>query len=214
LLYSFQKFSDNLSFEGFEVVGGMTRDEFIESLKRESPNAFLELHVFDRIPAIFESGRSQYVAWKRVLGEGIEVDPACITIVGSAATGTSLNPAKNFKPFDNASDIDVAVVSNYHFTTSWRYLRMNGDRRLKVDMRTRIAWDEHVKRYIYWGTIATDRLLGILPFGLQWLNATTKMGSTQPTAGRTVNLRIYADYESLRAYQLQSVTSRRTSLFE
>ena len=192
----------------------MTRDELIESLKRESPTAFLEIHVFDRIPAIFSGGRAQYVAWKRVLGEHIEVDPACITIVGSAAMGVSLNPDKNFKPFDENSDIDVAVISSYHFTTSWRYLRMNGDRRLRVDARTRIAWDEHVKRYIYWGTIATDRLLGILPFGLQWLNATTAMGTTAPTAGRSVNLRIYADYESLRAYQLQSVRARRTSMFE
>lgn len=192
----------------------MTRDEFIESLKKESPTAFLELHVFDRIPAIFSGGRAQYVAWKRVLGESIEVDPACITIVGSAAMGVSLNPGKNFKLFDEDSDIDVAIVSSYHFTMSWRYLRMNGERRLNVDAKTRIAWDEHVKRYVYWGTIATDRLLGILPFGLQWLNAIGRISATPPTLGRSVNLRIYADYESLRAYQLQSVRSRRISMFE
>lgn len=88
---------------------------------------------------------------------------------------------------------------------------MNGARRLRVDARTRIAWDEHVNRYIYWGTLATDRLLGVLPFGLQWLNATSDMAQVAPTIGRSVNLRIYTDYDSLRAYQVQGVRNLRDS---
>jgi predicted nucleotidyltransferase len=191
----------------------MDRATLIEVLKRDSPTSFLETHVFDRVPELFGGSRSQYVEWKRTLANSIEVDPACITIVGSAATGASLNPDKNFKAFNSDSDVDVAVISSYHFTQSWRYLRMNGTRRLSVDQRTRIAWDEHVKRYIYWGTIATDRLLGILPFGLQWLDAKGKMSKIEPTIGRDVNLRIYTDYESLRAYQLNSVKLARDSLF-
>jgi predicted nucleotidyltransferase len=189
----------------------MTREALIQSLRTESPVAFVDNHLFDCIPAIFANDRAQFINWKRALAEKIEVDPACITIVGSAATGTSLNPTKNFKPFDEDSDVDVAIVSPYHFTVGWRYLRMHGARRLRVDLRTRIAWDEHVRRYIYWGTIATDRLLGVLPFGLQWLQATTEIAQFSPTLGRTVNLRIYADYESLRAYQIQGVRTLRDS---
>jgi len=191
----------------------MDRAAFIEALKRDDPSVFLETHLYDRVPELFGGNRAQYIEWKRTLAESIEVDPACITVVGSAAIGASLNPDKNFKLFDADSDIDVAVISHYHFTQSWRYLRMSGTRRLSVDTRTRIAWDEHVKRYIYWGTIATDRLLGILPFGLQWLAAISKVSELPPTRGRDINLRIYADYESLRAYQLNSVKSARDSLF-
>lgn len=190
----------------------MTREVVIESLRNDTPTAFVENYFFDRIPAIFGGDRDRFVAWKRTLAEKIEVDPACITFVGSAAAGASLNPSKNFKPFDEASDVDVAVISPHHFAVGWRYLRMNSVRRLRVDTRTRIAWDEHVRRYIYWGTIATDRLLGVLPFGLQWLNATSHMAQLSPTLGRSVNLRIYADYDSLRAYQLQSVKALRDSL--
>lgn len=190
----------------------MKRDEFTNALRTKTPVAFVDDHLFDRIPAIFGLDRASYVAWKRALAERIEVDPACITMVGSAAIGASLNPYKNFKLFDGDSDIDVAVVSSYHFNTAWRYLRMNGARRLTVDSRTRIAWDEHVKRYIYWGTIATDRLLGVLPFGLDWLNATSFMAQLAPTIGRDINLRIYADYDSLRNYQVTSVRSAREAL--
>lgn len=187
----------------------MTREEFIAALQTETPTAFVENHLFDRIPIVFSGDRSLFTCWKRHLGEKIEVDPACITIVGSAATGVSLNPAKNFKLFDDQSDVDVAIVSPYHFTVGWRYLRMNGARRLRVDTRTRIAWDDHVNRYIYWGTLATDRLLGVLPFGRQWLEATSAMALLTPTLGRSINLRIYTDYDSMRAYHVQGVRSLR-----
>lgn len=192
----------------------MPREKFIQSLKSETPIAFVDNYLFDRIPAIFDNNRPQFIEWKRTLAEKLEVDAACIMLVGSAATGMSMNPAKNFKHFDEASDIDVAVISSYHFTVGWRYLRMNGARRLRVDTKTRIAWDEHVNRYIYWGTIATDRLLGVLPFGLQWLKATAEMAQYPPTLDRTVNLRIYSDYDSLRAYQIQGVRTLRNSIIE
>ena len=187
----------------------MTREAFIEALRNESPVAFVENYLFDRIPAVFAGDRALFIAWKRVLAQKIEVDPACITIVGSAATGSSLNPSKNFKSFDETSDIDVAVVSPYHFSVGWRYLRMNGLRRLRVDKKTRNAWDQHVNLYIYWGTLATDKLLGVLPFGLQWINATSHMAQIAPTLGRAINLRIYTDYDSLRAYQVQGVRNLR-----
>jgi hypothetical protein len=191
----------------------MNREDLIQVLQSLSAPTFLEEYVFDSVPHVFAGDRASYVGWKRALGVAIDVDPACLTIVGSAAVGCSLNPVQNLKPFDLESDVDVAVISNYHFTIAWRYLRMNGTRRLQVDARTRIAWDEHVNKYIYWGTIATDKLLGVLPFGLEWLKATGHMALIEPTKGRDVNLRIYADYEALRAYQMMSVRNVRESLY-
>jgi hypothetical protein len=163
---------------------------------------------------VFAENRPLFIDWKRVLSEAIEVDAACITVVGSAAIGYSMNPNKNFKAFDEYSDVDVAIVSHYHFTVAWRYLRSNSIKRMHVDPRTRIAWDEHVHKYIYWGTIATDKLLGVLPFGKQWIESKTHMTSIDPTKGREVNFRIYSDFESLRSYQKDSVTNVRDSLFE
>jgi hypothetical protein len=191
----------------------MEPNALVEILKRDSASKFLEEQIFDRVPHVFDTDRSLFVGWKRTLAEAIEVDAACLTMVGGAAVGNSLTPGKNFKAFDDRSDIDVAVVSHYHFTVAWRYLRTNSVRRTRVDERTRIAWDEHVRRYIYWGTIATDRLLGVLPFGLQWLKAQSQMASIDPTKGRAVNFRIYDDFEALRSYQMMSVKTVRDSLF-
>lgn len=125
-----------------------------------------------------------------------------------------MNPRKNFKAFDAESDVDVAVISAHHFAVAWRYLRTNGNRRYSIDTKTRNAWDEHVSKYIFYGTIATDRLLGILPFGLEWIEATTEMASVDPTLNRSINLRIYNDHDALRAYQVQSVRTLRDCLNE
>lgn len=190
----------------------MGRKEFIDTLLSTTPALFVEDQLFDRVPHVFGADRVLFAAWKRALSERIDVDAACITIVGSAATGYSLNPNKNFKVFDQTSDVDVAVVSPYHFSVGWRYLRTNSARRLRVDLATRNAWDEHVSRYIYWGTLATDRLLGVLPFGIEWLRACSHMGGLAPTAGRPVNLRIYADYDALRSYQVNGTRSLRATL--
>lgn len=190
----------------------MDREAFIALLQRETPTRFIEDQLFDRVPHIFREDRRVFADWKRALGERIDVDPACLTLVGSSATGFSLNPNKNFKEFDESSDVDVAVVSSHHFTVGWRYLRLNGSRRLSVDARTRNSWNEHVTKYIYWGTLATDRLLGVLPFGREWLQASSYMAGFSPTEGRDVNLRIYTDYDALRAYQAQGARTLRESL--
>jgi hypothetical protein len=41
----------------------------------------------------------------------------------------------------------------------------------------------------------------------------SSMALVNPTKGRDVNLRIYADYEALRAYQTMSLKSVRESLY-
>jgi hypothetical protein len=188
--------------------------QFRTSLEAQSPEAFVEHALFDRVPHIFEGDRTQYVLWKRTLAKELDVDAANITIVGTAALGWSLNPAKSLKAFDAESDVDVAVISPYHFMTAWRYLRSGTSRKLSIDRKTRIAWDLHATNYVYWGTIATDRLLGILPFGEHWLKATTTMAAVIPTLNRDIKFRIYNDFESLRSYQTFSVKKARQNLFK
>jgi hypothetical protein len=184
-----------------------TRASLITALKASKPSRFLEEHIYDCVPFVFGTDRRGYVTWKRILAEKIQVDPACILIVGSAAVGRSLSPTKNLKAFDLSSDIDVAVISAYHFTVGWRYLRSNPARLLSLDARTRNAWNDHVKNYIFSGTIAADKLLGVMPFGGSWLAAKNAMRTVPPTIDRDVNLRVYTDFEALRTYQVKSLTS-------
>lgn len=190
----------------------MTRDEFIESLKTEQPESFLEKNLLRSNPIAFGGNEDAYFSWRMELSGLIDVDPSCIILVGSSAVGFSLNPNKNYKKFDDTSDIDVAVISSQYFTIAWRYLRMNFSRTRNLDYKTSSAWKEHQSTYVYWGTIATDKLLGVLPFGKKWMDAITKLASAGPTFNREINLRIYYDHDALRSYQLRGIKNLRTSL--
>lgn len=181
-----------------------------EDLKSLRAEDFVAKHIFDRVPFVFSS-RDELIKWKTELSRGIDVDPASMIVVGSSAIGFSLNPYKNFKSFDEKSDVDVAVISHYHFQVAWRYLRSNGNRRHGLKRHQKIAWDEHVSNFIYWGVIATDKLLPLFPFASEWLPAISKASS--PLIGdREVKVRIYSDCESLRAYQNHSVRALKNTI--
>lgn len=91
-----------------------TKDQILSDLRDLAASDFVSEYLFDRIPHLFSGDRKSYLSWKTALANAIEVDPACVLLVGSSAVGISLNPTKFFKTFDEGSDVDVAVISNYH----------------------------------------------------------------------------------------------------
>jgi hypothetical protein len=183
------------------------------ALESLNPPAVVAEYVLERIPHIFNQDWSLYRKWRAELGSRLGVDPCDISITGSACVGVSLSPRKNFSLFHDRSDIDVAVVSPYHFDVAWRCLRAFrlADAR---NNRERQAVIRHRENYIYWGCIATDRILRIMPFVKDWLIASSDMGGIKPTEGRDVNFRIYRDYESLRSYQTNGVRTLQAQILE
>lgn len=173
-------------------------------LARE-PNDFVSRHLFDNVPFIFDGDFSSWITWRASLAGMLEVDPREVVLTGSACVGFSLSPDKNFRAFDHTSDVDVGVISAYHFDQAWRHLRQQRVSWMLIDRRTRQAIEQHRKNYVFAGTIATDRMLGILPFGKNWQAALDLMGEQAPTKGREIKLRIYRDYDALRYYQASSI---------
>lgn len=185
----------------------------LQDLRDTLPSEFVAKYLFDRTPHVF-ADRDRFVAWKGALSKALEVDAASITLVGSAAIGLSLNPEKNFAAFSSRSDIDVAIISHFHFSAAWRFLRGNGHVRMSLSQRQRIAWKEHVDRLIFWGTIATDKLLPVMPFAKEWMSAAARAAEVDEIASREIKFRIYSDYESLRAYQVNSIKRAQLALIE
>ncbi|MGZ8191640.1 MAG: hypothetical protein ACXWTS_10500 [Methylococcaceae bacterium] len=190
------------------------KDKFLNELLNTPPELVASLWILDRIPYPFRENKKQYTEWRHKLSSLIEVDSSEIIITGSAAFGISLNPNKNYRFYNDVSDIDVAIVSEYFFNTSWRYLRNLGTDIHSMPQAAKQSVKDHVKKYIYWGTIATDKLLPYLPFGTQWLNALEEMSKLEPTKNRTIKARIYKDFESLRAYQVNNLKNLRTQELE
>ena len=72
----------------------------------------------------------------------------------------------------------------------------------------------HRKNYVFSGTIASDSILALLPFGHEWQRALDEMSKSPPTVGRAVKLRIYKDYDALRHYQALGIEKLRNELVE
>jgi predicted nucleotidyltransferase len=170
--------------------------------------------VLERTPFVFGADADAFRSWRHTLARGLGVDPCDITVTGSAAAGFSLDPNKEFKLFDADSDIDVAVISEYHFDVAWRFLRTMGNERYKLTQVERDWVDEHRTRLIYWGTIATDVLLPHMPFAPEWMPALAVASHDPSVDGREVKVRLYRDYPALRSYQLSGFRRLRDKLLE
>jgi hypothetical protein len=171
-----------------------------EILKREERD-FVSRYIFESIPYLFDQNIEIWIEWKTMLGRLIEVDPRDIVLTGSSAVGFSLNPTKNFRAFSSKSDVDCGIISAYHFDIAWRYLRQRRVEWLTLNSDIKSAIESHRKNLVFAGTIATDRVLALLPFGQSWSNALESMSMVEPTTGRDVRLRIYKDFDALRNYQ-------------
>jgi hypothetical protein len=181
--------------------------EEAESLERLVSHRLIEC-----VPSLFQEDRASYIEWKTDVAERLDVDPYGVIVVGSSATGVSLNPNRNFKEFDETSDVDVAVVSGRYFEGAWWFLRNIGATALTLEGSAKRAIRDHAPRDVFRGFIATDQILAHLPFGAQWVKALASLESQSPLDGRTLNVRLYRDVESLREYQLSSFTKARERL--
>lgn len=182
------------------------------AILEKSPRDFVSHYLFEPIPFAFNGDLSSWINWKTTLAYGIEVDPHDIVLTGSAAVGFSLNPGKNFKPYDDKSDLDCGIVSSYHFEAAWRYLRQRRSSWLSLNRSTKTAIASHQNNHVFSGTIATDKILALLPFGKTWQAALDSAGKIKPVDGKEVKLRIYKDYDSLRYYQAKNIEGLRTRL--
>ncbi|MCZ8163687.1 MAG: hypothetical protein O9275_23840 [Microcystis sp. LE19-196.1B] len=179
--------------------------EFLEDISNHKESFVVTKWLLDSIPHIFDDSKHNHILWKEKVASLLKVDSSSIILVGSSALGFSLNPTKNFKEFTKKSDIDIAIISHHYFSLAWHSLRNLGTEKyyFSPEMKNSIA--DHVSRLIYWGTIATDKILPILPFSKQWYKAIDEIKKMTETEDRNINFRIYSDFDSLRAYQIDSI---------
>lgn len=185
----------------------------VADLKRLPPHRFVSDRVLEPVPFIFSGNSTGYMEWRHDLGAALGIDPRAIAVVGSAAVGLSLSPYKRLAPFHADSDIDVAVISVHHFESAWTWLRQLGAAFHSLPGPARQSVVDHRERLVYWATIATDKLIGHMPIGKAWVPALATIGKTTPPSPRAVNVRLYRDFEALRAYQVEGVATLRQAPF-
>ncbi|MFX1708820.1 hypothetical protein PV783_32945 [Chitinophaga sp. CC14] len=188
------------------------KQDLIDDILNEPTSYITSKWIIERIPFVFNNDLSAYIDWKERLSTLIQVDSKAFVFTGSSSVGFSLNPFKDLRPFDDQSDIDVAIISGIHFDIAWHFLRNIGPKYHRLKPKEKGAIDDHKGRLIFHGTIATDKIVQLLPFGIDWVNAMSVMSKIAPTIDRTINFRIYKDFEALKAYQKNGVNKIRDKL--
>lgn len=187
-------------------------DAFREAILTLAPSEFISRYVFEPVPFAFNGENDAWLHWKTSLAKKLDVDPREIILAGSGALGFSLNPKKSFRPYGDHSDIDVGVISRHHFDVAWWTIRRYNPLLGSHSAPQKKAFKQHRSRYVFDGSIATDQILPLLPFGPEWKKALDEMSDYEHTSKREVKLRIYRDFESLRSYQMSGVGKLRTQL--
>lgn len=99
----------------------MTRDDFINLVKTAPPDDLIRDFLAKSVVPACATAES-YAAFRALVRR--EIGPCEeVYVMGTANWEYSLNPRKNFKPFDASSDVDIAVVSPEYFQRTWEELR-------------------------------------------------------------------------------------------
>ena len=158
-------------------------------------------------PAAFATAREPFTSIATDISRQLDVDRNGIYCIGSGAVGLSTNPSKieggNLKLFDESSDIDIAVISWFHFEQAWRDIARSVQPHLE-------EWPELLSEHLAWqrrrlfdGAILAHKLLPVLSFGRDWAGAVERVAERIVKAvdrNVDVHIWIYRDYWSLRNY--------------
>ncbi len=190
------------------------KEKFKQELLDQKPSILFSRWILNKIPIIFDGDVELFIQWKEQFSKLIKVDSQAILFTGSCCNGFSFSPFKNFRDFDENSDIDIAVISDYFFDTCWFEIRNYGNKYHDLKTYQQQSFEDHRTKFIYWGTIATDKLLPIFSFGKDWVLALEKMSTLDPTINRQINIRIYKNFESLREYYIDGFKKLQRNLIE
>ena len=171
---------------------------------------FVTARLFEGTPVIW-SKNIEYVRWRHEIAKRLAVDPMGVQLIGSARLGYSLSPRKNFKLFDENSDLDIAVVSQEIFDRAWLELR-----NLITSRRELAPKERYLHRLVFEECIALDIVLPHLSFGHTWSLVRDEIADLLGDGlhSREINYRLYRNHRALREYQLVGVSTARDRAIE
>lgn len=178
-----------------------TSQEFAELIQKSALGEVVERHVFAGVPYAFRENEPGYHRLLHHVGDGLGVPEADITLVGSGRIGFSLDPDTYGKPFSDASDLDVVVVSADMFDAAWldllRWRRGYG--RLPEWVK---AWHRDHQRLVYYGRIWPHKLPGVVELSSRWFDVFKSVSRYPELAVHEVHGLLYRTWDHARLYHI------------
>ncbi|UHQ56642.1 hypothetical protein [Microbulbifer sp. YPW16] len=133
----------------------------------------------------------------RSIADHFDTHPANVILVGSGKLGFSIAPHKRYVPFNDKSDVDVAIIDQRLFDTIWWEIH-------KANM-TSSNWPNRdaFAKYLLRGWIRPDKFPSIeAPEVSDWWDF---FNSLSRSVGIKIRGAVYNDWKFFESYHVQSV---------
>ncbi len=190
----------------------MDSEEFRRQLIEKSPNELVQAFLFDSPPYCFASDPALYQTFREQICNKFKIHPQNFTIIGSAKMGFSLHPARFGKPFCEASDIDVVLVSEELFQTLWIELiefRRTVLYKLNPNIRKNF---ERLQNTLFFGNVRLDKLSNDFVFAKEWWEFFNMMSVDQRFGPRRIRAAIFKTWRHVSFYYENSIGKIKESL--
>lgn len=144
---------------------------------------------------------------KGLLNSKLEIAYHNVLMVGSGKIGCSLSPDKNFRQFNDDSDIDIAIISSKRFNDIWGKIRI-------ASMEEHISYNR-IASSIFRGFINEKQFSNINFARQYWNEQITELNRCiQEKIGiyHPVNYRIYRSWEDLEDYHMSGINKLKNIL--
>ena len=159
-----------------------------------------------RVPFVFRDNAQQYLAFLEDISSRLDVESACLTVVGSAAVGFCMSPTREYgREFRSESDIDLVVVDEALFDIAWLALRQMYGRTYDLTQEMRVEYKRHQKRYVFRGWIYPTSFAGVIPFASHWFHELELVASSATEDGHRIGARLYRTEEHAREYHIYGI---------
>lgn len=153
----------------------------------------------------------QYDAFKLFISDKLEVHYNDIALAGSGKLGFSINPEKNFKNFDDKSDLDIIIISRKYFYMFWDAYIEDSYAEIKTDKFGKVCFSIF-RRYM--------NLEGFTPNNqtyADWLKKTdsfVKDLQLEFEISHDVHYRIFESWDSAKLYYMNSIKRAKEKIIE
>lgn len=152
----------------------------------------------------------QYDNFKLYMSKKLNLHVNNIAIVGSAKLGFSLSPTKDYRAFNEDSDIDLVVVSESVFKSSWQAYR-------DLQLRGYLTTYAPEAKEVFKGFLSLKNLDTNASFFDLWsrkVEPLKKDFQTVFSIPHEVNYRVYDSWESVERYHLAGLKVLKKQLEE
>lgn len=177
-------------------------EDFRESLKTEDTRDVYQRYLLGHSIWYFRERKGSatfaedYDEFKLYMSKKLDLHVNNIAIVGSAKMGFSLSPEKNFREFNESSDIDLVVVSDQIFKLSWQAF-------LELHLKNYLTSYAPVAKNIFKGFVSLKDIDTRANFFDGWARKVEPLKKDFQTIfgiPHEINYRVYDSWESVERY--------------